>query len=151
MQIHARSALSSLLILTSLGVTISPVLAETNQLVLTIDSATLPSFNALIKSGESLTQSAIERTFAANPKTTNISVQVSSTRYGQEAPLMFVNVSRSQWRQQPNVRIWARYFGTSTVLLGFKQYSSMGTSISQKPVVSASEFSASHLEPNFYR
>ncbi len=42
-------------------------------------------------------------------------------RQGQQVPLLFSRVSRSDWQQQPTIRQWTRYFATSAVLLGFNQ------------------------------
>ena len=138
MNIRHYSIMCALSILSSLGVLAPPVWAQTRQIDFTPSSAsnqtagtrqidfTLRSennqtFTALMQQAEVLAKSLIERGFAESPDTTELSVNILGERDGQEVPLLFSRVSRSDWQKQPSIRQWTRYLGTSAELLGFKK------------------------------
>ncbi len=138
MKIRHYSIMCALSILSSLGVLAPPVWAQTRQIDFTPSSAsnqtagtrqidfTLRSennqtFTALMQQAEVLAKSLIERGFAESPDTTELSVNILGERDGQEVPLLFSRVSRSDWQKQPIIRQWTRYLSSSAVLLGFKK------------------------------
>ena len=121
------SAIAILMI--SLGAN-SQVTAQTKQIDLTNSSRQIDvtlktqdnqTFNELIQQAEIQAISLIEQEFVNNSSITEIAVTILGDRQGQQVPLLFSRVSRSQWQLQPIIRQWTRYFATSAVLLGFNQ------------------------------
>lgn len=98
---------------------LTPVQAETKQVRLTLDSNNGQSFELLIDQAESIAKSALEQEFGSKD-TTAVSIIVSGDRNGQIAPILSLNVSRSQWQSTPKIRNWTRYLnGAPEILLGF--------------------------------
>ena len=122
------SAIAILMI--SLGAN-SQVTAQTKQIVdlanssrqidVTLKTQANQTFNELIQQAEIQAISLIEQEFASSPSITEIAVTILGDRQGQQVPLLFSRVSRSNWQLQPTVRQWTKYFPTSAVLLGFNQ------------------------------
>ena len=137
MNIRHYSIMCALSILSSLGVLAPPVWAQTRQIDFTPSSdnqtagtrqidftlraESNQTFTALMQQAEVLAKSLIERGFAESPSITELSVNILGERNGQEVPLLFSRVSRSNWQKQPSIRQWTRYLGTSAELLGFKK------------------------------
>ncbi len=91
------------------------------QIDVTLKTQDNQTFNELIQQAEIQAISLIEQEFASSPSITEIAVTILGDRQGQQVPLLFSRVSRSQWQLQPIIRQWTRYFATSAVLLGFSQ------------------------------
>ncbi len=117
------SAVAILLI--GIGSANFPVKAQINsinsarQIDFTLKTQEGQTFNQLIQQAEIQAISLIEQEFASNPSVAEIAVTVLGDRQGQQAPLLFSKVSRTDWQQQPIIRQWTKYFATSAVLLGF--------------------------------
>ena len=117
------SAVAILLI--GIGSANFPVKAQINsinsarQIDFTLKTQNDQTFNQLIQQAEIQAISLIEQEFASNPSVAEIAVTVLGDRQGQQAPLLFSKVSRTDWQQQPIIRQWTKYFATSAVLLGF--------------------------------
>lgn len=136
MDIHHWIILGTVSILSGLGVFVPPArteikqvdftpssqsnqTSEISQINFTLSSQSSQTFVGLIQQAESLATSLINRGFAESPGITEISVSILGERNGQEVPLLFSRVSRSDWQRQPGIQQWTRYFNTSAVLLGF--------------------------------
>lgn len=92
---------------------------STSLIDVTLKTQEGQTFNQLIQQAEIQAVSLIEQEFANNPRITEITVTILGDRQGQQAPLLFSKVSRTDWQQQPIIREWTKYFATSAVLLGF--------------------------------
>jgi hypothetical protein len=97
----------------------SPALAETKSLSFTLSTQDNQTYKSLLEQAESLASQSIAQGFTASPSITEIVVTIIGERNGQEVPLLFTKVSRSQWQQQPQIKTWSQYFSNSAVLLGF--------------------------------
>ncbi len=91
------------------------------QIDVTLTTQDNQTFNELIQQAELQAISLIEQEFATNSSITEVAVTILGDRQGQQVPLLFSRVSRSDWQQQPTIRQWTRYFATSAVLLGFNK------------------------------
>ncbi len=106
---------------------ISPVKAQVEQINsarqinVTLKTQENQTFNQLIQQAEVSAIALIEQEFATNFGITEVSVTILGDRQGQQVPLLFSKVSRSDWQQQPTIRQWTKYFATSAVLLGFNK------------------------------
>ena len=76
-------------------------------------------YAAFISRSELIARAAIQRTFDRDLLTSTLVVYVVGLHQGAEAPVMSVEVTRSQWQRRPDSRRWATYYRMSQVLLGF--------------------------------
>lgn len=113
--------------------------AETREIDFTLSSESNQTFSALMEQAEFLATSFIKQEFAENPSTTKISVSILGFRNGQEAPLLFSKVSRSDWQRQPRIQQWTRYFSSSAVLLGFNKPQIQQSTSAPSPVISTQQ------------
>lgn len=94
---------------------------SSRQIDITLETQNNQTFSELIQQAEIQATSLIEQEFATNPTITEIAVNILGERQGQQVPILFSRVSRARWQQQPIIRQWTKYFGTSAVLLGFNK------------------------------
>lgn len=97
----------------------TPARAQPRSLNLVVSSEGMPSFARLMQQAESQTSKLIQQEFERKPKVTEITVTVVGDRNGQQVPLLHTQVSRVDWRSQPVLSQWTRYFSNSALLLGF--------------------------------
>lgn len=110
------------LILISLSVGHPAARAETKQLTGTVNSYTGQTFEQMIQQAQAQARSLIEQAFSSSSKVTAVSVKLMGERNGQEVPLLFTTVSRSDWQRNPDLNAWTKYFSHASVaLLGFLQ------------------------------
>jgi hypothetical protein len=67
---------------------------------------------------EQLIAEQVRSTFAAQSDVTEIRVYVLANHAGQSVPIIFTQVSRSQWQNQPEIRQYSRYLDAGVMLLG---------------------------------
>ncbi len=94
---------------------------STRQIDVTLKTTEGQTFNQLIQQAEIQAVSLIEQEFANDSSIAEIAVTILGDRQGQQVPLLFSKVSRTDWQQQPIIGQWTKYFATSAVLLGFNQ------------------------------
>lgn len=121
MNIRNWIALGTLSFLIGLATSVPPAEAEIGQLNFILTSYNIQDFKSLIQQAESLAKTSIEQQFADNPSFTEVSVMILGQRNGQIVPILSSKVSRSNWQKEPRIYKWTRYFGSSEVLLGFKE------------------------------
>lgn len=76
-------------------------------------------YAAFISRSELIARAAIQRAFDRDLLASSLVVYIIGLHQGAEAPVMSVEVSRSQWQQRPDSRRWATYYRMSQILLGF--------------------------------
>lgn len=103
------------------GIFTAPAAAEMKRIDFTLRSEPNQSFSTLMQQAESLATDFIEQGFAEDSSVTEVAVHILGERNGQQVPLLFSRVARSNWQNQPEIRPWTRYFRTSAVLLGFRK------------------------------
>jgi hypothetical protein len=96
-----------------------PARAQSESLSFVLSCEGMPSFASLMQQAESQASSLIQQKFQQKPRITEIVVTVVGDRNGQQVPLFYTKVSRVDWRSQPVMNRWTRYFSNSAVLLGF--------------------------------
>lgn len=134
--------------LSNLGAIASPAWAESRQTV-TLSSQGNQTFVGLMQQAEALVENLVEQAFAQSPSLTEVSITIVGEHNGQEVPLLFSRVSRSNWQKEPRVQPWTRYASNSAILLGFLK-PKIPQSIT-KPVFNRVAASMSDIEPNFYK
>ncbi len=114
-----RALLGTWLIGLSWGAGVLPAWAQTRQLEITLNVQPEQTIESLLTQAESLARSFIEQSFATDLRVSDVSVQISAERSGQEVPFLFSSVSRADWQREPNLPRWATYFRSSVAFLGY--------------------------------
>jgi hypothetical protein len=113
---------TALLITLYVSLWVPLAVAESEQIDITLNANGHQTFDSLMQQAEVEASNAIAQLFATHPNITEVSIRIMGERNGQEVPLIFATVSRTDWQQDPRLQPWARYFGRSPmVLLGFSQ------------------------------
>jgi hypothetical protein len=97
------------------------VRAETKSFDFTLSSNGNQTFATLVQQAESLASNSIEQGFAEKSSVTEVSVTIVGEHNGQQVPLLFSKVSRSDWHTEPKIQRWTRYFIKAAALLGLNK------------------------------
>ena len=97
------------------------VQAYTNRVDLEITRFPGDNYQSLLRRAEAVARAAAQRSFDKDILVTDVSVVVSAQNYGAIAPVLELNVSRTQWRNRPDTQRWAKYFKMARTLLFFGQ------------------------------
>ena len=95
----------------------SPAQAYVSQLAVSIDSGASTSYKTMVRRAEQIARAAAQRSFDNDILVTEVNVTVTGNHGGIEMPVLSLNVSRNQWRGQPNAKRWATYYPMSENLL----------------------------------
>ena len=76
-------------------------------------------YEAFIRRSELVLRAALQRGFDRDVVMSSMVIFIIGQHQGMEAPVMSVEVSRSQWQSRPDARVWATYYRMSQTLLGF--------------------------------
>lgn len=76
-------------------------------------------YDAFIRRSELILRAALQRGFDRDVVMSSMFIFIIGQHQGMEAPVMSVEVSRSQWQSRPDARVWATYYRMSQTLLGF--------------------------------
>lgn len=143
--LHGLAAITALSFINA-----NPAWAETKFGNFTISSDGNHNFQLLVQQAETLATNLIEQHFAENSSVTEVSVTVVGEHNGQEVPLLFTRVSRSDWQTEPKFKSWTKYFDRADVLLGFlNPQNSRSNSSMKRTIVSKSAQSKLRDEPGF--
>ncbi|AFY53227.1 hypothetical protein Riv7116_0634 [Rivularia sp. PCC 7116] len=109
--------------------TIAPqiVRAYTNRVDLEITRLPGDNYKSLLRRAEAVARAAAQRSFDKDILVTDVSVVVSAQNFGAIAPVLELNVSRTQWRNRPDTQRWAKYFKMARTLLFFGQSANNNT------------------------
>ncbi len=101
--------------------TIAPqiVRAYTSRADLEITRLPGDNYQSLLRRAEAVARAAAQRSFDKDILVTDVSVVISAQNYGAIAPVLELNVSRTQWRNRPDTQRWAKYFRMARTLLFF--------------------------------
>lgn len=113
----------------------TPARAQPESLNLVLSSEGMPSFASLMQQAELQTSKLIQQEFDRKPRIAEITVTVVGDRNGQQVPLLHTKVSRVDWRSQPVLSYWTRYFSNSALLLGFSSSPNGTATASQRTPV----------------
>jgi hypothetical protein len=104
-----------------------PSWARTAQLDLALAPGVGITARDLLTQAEQLAQAQVITTFESQPDVTQIKVSISADYAGQFLPILLVQVDRSQWQTQPQIRQYSRYLNTGSRLLGLQPSGSGAT------------------------
>lgn len=77
------------------------------------------SYDSFIRRSELVLRAALQRGFDRDVVMSSMFIFIIGQHQGLEAPVMSVEVNRSQWQSRPDPRAWATYYRMSQTLLGF--------------------------------
>ncbi|MBE9034581.1 hypothetical protein [aff. Roholtiella sp. LEGE 12411] len=97
------------------------VRAYTARVDLAIDRLPEENYETILRRAEAAARAAAQRSFDQDILVTDVSIIVSVQSYGAIAPVLTLEVSRSQWRTRPDAQRWAAYFKTARSLLLFEK------------------------------
>lgn len=97
------------------------VRAYTNRVDLEINRLPGDNYKSLLRRAEAVARAAAQRSFDRDILVTDVSIIISVQNFGAIAPVLELNVSRTQWRNRPDAQRWAKYFKMARTLLFFGQ------------------------------
>ncbi|NJN31155.1 MAG: hypothetical protein HC824_12520 [Synechococcales cyanobacterium RM1_1_8] len=97
----------------------APAQAYVAQMAVSIDNGGSSTYETLVRRAEQIARAAAQRSFDNDILVSEVAVTVTANAGGLETPVLSLNVSRSQWRGEPNPKRWATYYPMSKGLLGF--------------------------------
>jgi hypothetical protein len=102
---------------------IAPSIAQayTNRVDLEITRLPGDNYQSLLRRAEAVARAAAQRSFDQDILVTDVSIVISAQNFGAIAPVLELNVSRTQWRNRPDTQRWAKYFRMARTLLFFGQ------------------------------
>ena len=95
--------------------------AYTDRVELQIDRLQDESYENILERAKLAARAATQRSFERDILITEVYVTISAQNRGAIAPILQLQVTRPQWRQRPDPKIWSTYFKTSRSLLSFDQ------------------------------
>jgi hypothetical protein len=95
-----------------------PSWARTLQLDLGVAPSAGVATPDLLTYAETMAQAQVSSAFSNQPDVTQIRVYVFADYAGQSVPILLVQVERSQWQRQPQIRQYSRPLDAGVRLLG---------------------------------
>lgn len=95
--------------------------AETKRLDISLYRQSDEPYEALINRAEAATSQAVRESFEQGTQVTDVSVTVVGHHMGAIAPVLSLDVNRSEWQRNPNVQSWSKYFMSARSLLRFDE------------------------------
>ena len=129
--------------------TIAPqiVRAYTSRVDLEITRLPGDNYQSLLRRAEAVARAAAQRSFDKDILVTDVSVVISAQNYGAIAPVLELNVSRTQWRNRPDTQRWAKYFRMARTLLFFGQNATNSASSEENNAVEETSPTPSQAVP----
>lgn len=94
--------------------------AETAHINLSLESQPDQTYETILSRAEEVAKTAAQARFDQNSRVTDVSIMVVAQNQGAIAPVLSLEVSRSQWRNRREVQRWSTYFTNARSLLGFE-------------------------------
>ncbi len=91
--------------------------ARTN---VSLDAQLGESFETLLIRAEGVARASAQRLLDSDVLVTEVAITIMGRNQGSVAPILRLQVSRDNWRSQPEANYWATYFVVSEVLLNMQ-------------------------------
>jgi hypothetical protein len=122
-----KSPMATLVVLLGLGggwgsEVIAPQIAQadTKRVEVSLDRQSDETYQNLLSRAEAVALSAVQQSFDQDIQMTDVSVMIMGQNQGAIAPVLFLEVSRTQWFSNPDVQRWFTYFTAARSLLGLE-------------------------------
>lgn len=101
--------------------TIAPSMAQasTDRLAFNLEPQLNESYEALQRRAQDAAMALAQQSFDHDSQVSKVIVMVTASHNGSVAPILTLQVSRSQWENQLQPQRWITYFNASRTLLGF--------------------------------
>ncbi len=101
---------------------IAPTIAQayTARVDLSLDRQPNETYESLVRRAETAATQAAQSSFNQDTGVADVAVMVVAQNQGAIAPVLSLQVSRTQWDSRPDTQRWGRYFSNAKVLLKFE-------------------------------
>ena len=96
------------------------VQANTERIEISLGRQPKETYQELVNRAEAAALKAIQQSFAQDTQLTNISIVIMGQNYGKIAPVLLLEVERSDWFSNPALQHWVTYFRSARSLLGLQ-------------------------------
>jgi len=147
---YPRFICLTLLSTTLLGMSVSPLSAQTSSpkspyTDITVTATGTKTYRDLQIEADAEAAKYIKQAFGRN--VSQAFVRVLGDRNGLISPMLTISVSNAQWRSQPKIQAWAKYYPNSNVLLGFVAPSPTTITPSTAPTATTKSTSPANIAP----
>ncbi len=94
--------------------------AETERIEISLARQPKETYQELVNRAEAAALKAIQQSFAQDTQLTNVSIVIMGQNHGKIAPVLFLEVERSEWFSNPALQHWVTYFRSARSLLGLQ-------------------------------
>ena len=94
--------------------------AYTANVDLSLDRQPNETYEGLVRRAEAAATAAAQTSFGNNIQVTDVAVTIVAQNQGAIAPVLSLQVSRTQWQDRPDPQRWAKYFTNAKALLRFE-------------------------------
>ncbi len=94
--------------------------AYTDSVDLSLDRQPNETYEGLVHRAEAAATAAAQASFGNNIQVTDVAVMIVAQNQGAIAPVLSLQVSRTQWQNRPDPQRWAKYFTNAKALLRFE-------------------------------
>ena len=94
--------------------------AHTKRVDLSLERQPNETYENLLLRAEAAAREAVQTSFDQDIRVTDVSVIIMAQNQGAIAPVLSLEVNRSQWRSRPDIQGWITYFVSARALLQFE-------------------------------
>ncbi|MGF1496195.1 MAG: hypothetical protein ACFB8W_05140 [Elainellaceae cyanobacterium] len=105
--------------LTGIALPSAPAQAQTAPLSQSLRRLPQESFEQFVQRAESTADTTVDRYFSLNPQANQVDLTIIGASEGLQAPVLSVDVTRSEWQGRSGLANQTTYFPSTRVLLGF--------------------------------
>lgn len=94
--------------------------ADSDRIEISLARQPKETYQELVNRAEAAALKSIQQSFAQDKQMTTVSIVIMGQNHGKIAPVLFLEVERSQWFSNPALQHWVTYFRSARSLLGFQ-------------------------------
>ncbi len=94
--------------------------ASPTRVDVTLDVLENETFDLLLRRAEAVARAATQRSFDREILITEVNVVIAARKGDNLAPILSLQVTRENWRDRPDPRVWSTYYRTSRRLLNLE-------------------------------
>ncbi len=96
----------------------TPAQAELKEVDVRLRVRDGESFAVLVRKAEVLARTAVQQAFDRDVLVSDVSVKVTAQKQERIAPVFRLRVTRTEWQQRPDPKVWATYVPIAQQLIG---------------------------------
>lgn len=94
--------------------------ADTERIEISLGRQPKETYQELVNRAEAAALKAIQQSFTQDKQMTTVSIVIMGQNHGKIAPVLFLEVERSDWFSNPALQHWVTYFRSARSLLGLQ-------------------------------